>query len=98
MVRGDRPGGRPKMVGRGLRRMAAEMRLELLPVGQFDDEALESFVVEFRAGRVLNADAPGDLFLAHEPIAKDAARAASPRSPYHVGRDKQRLGALRLGH
>jgi hypothetical protein len=56
------------MVGRGLRRMAAEMRLELLPVGQFDDEALESFVVEFRAGRVLNADAPGDRFLAQNRL------------------------------
>jgi hypothetical protein len=68
--------------------MGAEMRLELLPVGQFDDEALEVLVVEFLAGRVLHADSPGDLLPSHEPIAENAARAASSGSPHHVGRDK----------
>src|SRR6516164_5717722 len=93
---GDRPRGRPQPVGRRIRRVTAETRRELLPIGQFNDDAFQAFVVELFASHVLHTDAPGDPFISHELTAKNSNRTAAPRPRHHVGGDKQRLAALRL--
>ena len=85
------------MICRLLWWMAAKTCRKFLPVGQFDNEALQALVVQLFAGRVLHADAPGDGFLPRELAAEDADRTASSRPRHHIGSDKQRLPTLCLG-
>src|SRR6476620_11304301 len=77
VARRDRPHRGPEMVERRTlrwRRMAIELGVELLSVGQFDNYALEALVVERLAGRVEHADTPDHLLKPLELVAKHAER------------------------
>src|SRR3954447_3904484 len=77
VARRDRPHRGPEMVERRTlrwRRMAVELGVELLSVGQFDDNALEALVVERLAGRVEHADTPDYLLQPLELVAEPAER------------------------
>src|SRR4051794_11911821 len=74
-----------------------KMRLELLPIGQFNNETFEALIVKLLACRILDANAPSHFLLSHEPAVEHATRPAASRPPHHVGSDEQRLPALRFG-
>src|SRR6188472_2522955 len=77
VARRDGPHRGPEMVERRTlrgRRVAIELGVELLSVGQFDNHALEALVVERLPGRVEHADAPDHLLQPLELVAEHAER------------------------
>src|SRR5437899_4687949 len=77
IARWDDPDRRPEIVGgRALRRrrMRPISGVELLPIGQLDDQALESLIVERLAALIDHANAPDHLFQAFELIVQHAER------------------------
>ncbi len=79
--------------------MRAVLRVEFLPVGQFNDQALEPVLVEGLAILVEDAEAPHDLFQMLELVVQHAERTgrASLGAADHVAFKKQLCaGHLRL--
>src|SRR5262249_19215655 len=64
VTRRDRPNCGPEIVGGRIvaARMRAVLRVQLLPVGQFNHQALEPILVEDLAILVEHAEAPHDFF------------------------------------
>src|SRR4051794_33874464 len=102
VARRDRPHRGPEMVERRTlrwRRMAIELGVELLSVGQFDDTALEALVAERLAGRVEHADTPDHLLQPLELVAEHAERPgrALLRAAHQVAFHEQLLARNPLG-
>src|SRR3954467_14446290 len=97
-----RPHRGPEMVERRTlrwRRMAIELGVELLSVGQLDDHALEALVIERLAGRVEHADTPDHLLQPLELVAEHAKRpgCALLRAAHQITFHEQLLARSPLG-